>query len=156
MTRAAVIACVLVASAPAARADDVASMTASNDDDVPVDDLEPLRPKLSEQVADAVTELGGEIDAHLGALSAGTLSLRLDGRARRVHVGFDVEGESMGLRFRSDVVMRGGVARVQTRIDLSVIGRDLHLELPDLEVVPRSFAGERYVEVRLPLLSGSF
>jgi len=145
---AAVLLAALLAAGPAF-ADDYASMEE-------VGAVTPLRPKVSEQIADSFTELGDEIDAHLGILSAGVVSLRLDGRTRQAHVGFDLEGERMTLRFHSDVHLRGGVARVDARIDLSLVGRHLHLELPDFEVVPRSFAGERYVELRLPLLTGSF
>jgi hypothetical protein len=121
-----------------------------------VGDLDSLRPKLSEQIADSVTELGEEIDAHLGALSAGVVSLKFDGRSREIHLGFAIEGESSSFSFHSDVHVRGGVARIDARIDLRLVGRHVHVELPDVEVLPRSYEGDRYVEVRLPLLTGRF
>ena len=121
-----------------------------------VGDLQPVRPRISEQIADEVTELGEEIDAHLGALSAGVVSLRFDGRAREVHLGFDLRGDNVSVKFRSDVQVRGGVARVDARIDLRLVGRHVHVELPDFEVVPRSYDGDRYVELRLPLFTGRF
>jgi hypothetical protein len=108
------------------------------------------------KVAEGVTELGDEIDAHLGALSAGVVSLKFDGRSRQIHLGFDLEGDNASFKFRSDVVVRGGVARIDARIDLRLVGRHVHVELPDVEVVPRSYDGDRYVEVRLPLLTGRF
>jgi hypothetical protein len=143
------LALVALAAAPAAADDEYLGMT-------DVGDLDPLRPRLSQQIADGVTELGDEIDAHLGALSAGVVSLRFDGRSREIHLGFDLQGDNVAFKFRSDVVVRGGVARVDARIDLRLVGRHVHVELPDFEVVPRSYDGDRYVEVRLPLLTGRF
>lgn len=120
------------------------------------DDDAIFRGITAEKVAEGVTELGDEIDAHLGALSAGVVSLKFDGRSRQIHLGFDLEGDNASFEFRSDVVVRGGVARIDARIDLRLVGRHVHVELPDVEVVPRSFGGDRYVEVRLPLLTGRF
>lgn len=120
------------------------------------DDDAIFRGITAEKVAEGVTELGDEIDAHLGALSAGVVSLKFDGRSRQIHLGFDLEGENASFKFRSDVVVRGGVARIDARIDLRLVGRHVHVELPDVEVVPRSYDGDRYVEVRLPLLTGRF
>jgi hypothetical protein len=45
---------------------------------------------------------------------------------------------------------------VTTKVELGIVGRQLKLELPDFEMVPRSFGNERWVEVRLPLLEGKF
>ena len=128
--------------------------TARADDDDEYDAT--YRGITAAKVADGVTELGEEIDAHLGALSAGVVSLKFDGRSRKIHLGFDLEGDDASFKFRSDVVVRGGVARVDARIDLRLVGRHVHFELPDFEVIPRSYDGERYVEVRLPLLTGRF
>ena len=44
-----------------------------------------------------------------------------------------------------------GKARVQGRIDLGIGSHEFHLELPDVDMVPASYRGERGVEVRLPL-----
>lgn len=138
----------------------LASPASADDDDyvgmTDIGDLDPIRPKVSEQIADSVTELGQEIDAHLGALSAGVVTLRFDGRSRQIHLGFDLEGDNASFKFRSDVHVRGGVARVDARIDLRLVGRHVHVELPDVEVIPRSYEGDRYVEVRIPLLTGHF
>lgn len=135
-------------SAGVAHADDFESLT----DDAPKSAREPL----SLQLADTVTELGHEIDAHLGLLSAGTLSLRVDGRTRQVHVSFHLEGDDSALRIRSDVRVSGGSAKVYAQIDLRLIGRHVHLDVPEIDLVPRSLDGERYVEVRLPIWTRSF
>jgi hypothetical protein len=138
----------VLCTAGVAHADDFESL----ESDAPKSSREPL----ALQIADTVTDLGHEIDAHLGLLSAGTLSLRVDGRSREVHVSFHVEGDDSALRIRSDVRVRGGSAKVYAQIDLQLIGRHLHLDVPEIDLVPRSLDGERYVEVRLPIWTQSF
>lgn len=152
MTRLLVVCATLAFLAGAARADDDVEYVGMTD----VGDLDPIRPKVSEQIADSVTELGDEVDAHLGALSAGVVTLRFDGRSREIHLGFDLEGDNASFSFRSDVHVRGGVARVDARIDLRLVGRHVHFDIPDFEVAPRSHDGDRYVEVRIPIFTGRF
>lgn len=113
---------------------------------------------LSEQIVDQLTELGNELGTHLDVLSMDLLALRVDGRGRRVHLGVGA-GESGGyLSFHlgSEFHFIDGVARVTTRIDLCIAGRDLALELPEMELAPTSYRGERGVEVRLPLIQKRF
>ncbi len=111
---------------------------------------------FSEQLADRLTELGDAIGDHVGALSLDAVRFRLDGRARRAHLRLAGESRWLSLTIEGDVHFRGGGAQVEAAIDLTLAGRGLRLELPDFEVVPRSFLGERYVEVRLPLVRGTF
>jgi hypothetical protein len=113
---------------------------------------------LSEQLVDQLTELGNELGTHLDVLTMELLALRVDGRRRRVHLGLGA-GESGGyLSFHvgSDFHFIDGVARVTTRIELCIAGRDLALELPEMELAPTSYRGERGVEVRLPLIQKRF
>jgi hypothetical protein len=112
---------------------------------------------LSEQLQDRLTLLGNTLGYHLDALSHETLTLRFDGRRRRAYVRLG-GGEAQYLTFRlaSDVHFTDGLARITTRVDLSVAGRALHLELPEVEMTPTEYHGERGVVVRLPLLRRSF
>jgi len=113
---------------------------------------------LSDQLTDQLTELGNELGTHLDLLTMDLLALRVDGRRRRVHLGLGA-GESGGyLSFRlgSDFHFIDGVAKVTARIDLCIAGRDLALELPEMELAPTSYRGERGVEVRLPLIQKRF
>lgn len=113
--------------------------------------------KLSEQIADRLTMLGDALGTHLDALSKETLSLRFDGRRRRAHVRLrGGEGQYLTFNLASDVHFTEGLARISTRVDLSVAGRALHLELPELEMQPTEYRGERGVVVRLPLFRRSF
>jgi hypothetical protein len=143
---------VLAAAVPAADAGD------------PEDELAPITPVLdissgrsfSDRIAEQLTLLGESVDGHLGLLTQDSLRLRIDGRARRARVRLAGETRYLSLRVSGDLHFRRGAAEVDARIDLLIGGHTLGLELPDFEVVPRSFAGERYVEVRVPLLRGSF
>jgi hypothetical protein len=112
---------------------------------------------LSQQLTDQLTLLGNTLGYHLDVLSKETLSLRFDGRRRRAYVRLGA-GDAQYLTFRlaSDVHFTQGLARVTTRVDLGIAGRALHIELPDVEMTPTEFHGERGVVVRLPLFRRSF
>ena len=117
------------------------------------------RLKLSEQITDELTELGNLLGAHLDVLSSDMLGVRFDGRRRlaRVRLGGADRGERLlTLRFAGDVHFTAGVARIQARLDLGVAGHVMQLELPDVEMAPASYRGERGVEVRLPLFRRSW
>jgi hypothetical protein len=115
------------------------------------------RLSLSQQIQERLTLLGNTLGYHLDVLSRETLSLRFDGRRRRAHVRLGA-GEAQFLTFQlaSDVHFTEGLARISTRVDLAVAGRALHLELPEVEMTPTEYHGERGVVVRLPLLRRSF
>jgi len=111
---------------------------------------------ITDRLADKLTQLGDEIDARLGPLSGDALDFRLDGRNRNLHLRVRGEGRGLGLRLGGNVHFDDGAAQVHATLDLAVVGQSLHLELPRFDLVPRSFAGEHYVELRLPLVEGSF
>ena len=112
---------------------------------------------LSQQITDQLTVLGNTVGYHLDVLSKETLSLRFDGRRRRAYVRLGA-GDAQHLTFRiaSDVHFTAGLARFTTRLDLGIAGRELHLELPEVEMTPTSVNGERGVVVRLPLFRRNF
>lgn len=112
---------------------------------------------LSQQIVDQLTDLGNQLGYHLDVLSLDLIALRVDGRRRRVHLGV-AAGERRYLSFElgSDVHFVDGLARVSTRIDLAIAGRSLELTLPEVELEPTSYRGERGVEVRLPIVDRRF
>ncbi len=117
------------------------------------------RLKLSEQITDELTELGNLLGSHLDVLSSDMLGVRFDGRRRlaRVRLGGADSGERLlTLRFAGDVHFTAGVARIQARLHLGIAGHVMQLELPDVEMAPASYRGERGVEVRLPLFRRSW
>jgi len=112
---------------------------------------------LSEQITDELSELGNTLGYHLDVLSHEMVALRVDGRRRRAYVRVGGgDGEYLTFRLASDVHFTDGLARVTTRVDLGIAGRRLQLELPEMEMVPASYRGERGVEIRLPLFRRTF
>lgn len=112
---------------------------------------------LSQQLTDQLTLLGNTLGHHLDVLSNDMLSLRFDGRRRRAYVRLG-GGDAQYLTFRlaSDVHFTEGLARVRLRVDLAIAGRALRLRLPDVEMTPTEYQGERGVVVRLPLFRRNF
>ena len=111
---------------------------------------------LSDQIAAKLTLLGTAIDAHLGGLTLDALDFRIDGTGRRARVRLNGAARRLAFCRDGNIRFERGRARVATRIDVAVGGGRWQLQLPEVELVPRSFAGEHYVEVRLPLLEGTF
>jgi hypothetical protein len=111
---------------------------------------------LSDQIAAKLTLLGTAIDAHLGGLTLDALDFRIDGAGRRARVRLNAAARRLALCLDGNVRFERGLARVATRVDLAVGGGRWQLQLPEIELVPRSHAGEHYVEIRLPLLEGTF
>jgi hypothetical protein len=112
---------------------------------------------LSQQITDQLTELGNEVGYHFNVLSNDMLRMQFDGRRRRAY--FRVGGgdeQFLTFRLASDVLFRDGRALINTRLDLAIAGRALHLELPELEMVPASYHGERGVELRWPVFKRTF
>ncbi|HUQ02844.1 MAG TPA: hypothetical protein VM261_10135 [Kofleriaceae bacterium] len=155
------LACI-VASALVARATPAAAQPAGEDDRGPAGSFTgpPSIPRVgrtySERIADELTLLGDTIDGHLGPLTLDSVKLKVDGRARKAHVRLAGESRYLSMTIHSDVHFRRGGAGVDTLVDLRVAGRALRFELPQFEVLPRSYLGERYVEVRVPIIKGTF
>jgi len=116
----------------------------------------PAGVSYSQRLADSLTLLGDTIDGHLGTLTLDSVKFRVDGRARKAELRLVGETRYLTLRIDGLVHFRHGVAQVDATIDLRVAGHGIRFELPDFEVAPRSYLGERYVEVRVPLVRGTF
>jgi hypothetical protein len=110
------------------------------------------RLKLSVQITDSLTELGNFVGTHVNVLSDDILMMRFDGRRRYARIRFGTgEGRYLRFKFDSDWYFAQGKARMQARVDLGIGEHQFHLELPDVDMVPASYRGERGVEIRLPL-----
>ncbi len=113
--------------------------------------------QLSEIIVDQLTELGNQLGYHLDVLTMDVIALRVDGKRRRMSLGVGAgEASYLSLHFASDFHFVDGVARVSAHINLGIAGKRLDLQLPEVELVPASYKGERGVEVRLPIVSGRF
>jgi hypothetical protein len=110
------------------------------------------RATFSQQIQDQLTELGNTLGYHAAVLSHDMIALKVDARKRRAYMRFGGGDEQLlSFRLASDIQFTEGLARVNTKIDLSIRGRTFELELPEMEMVPASYRGDRGVEVRLPL-----
>jgi hypothetical protein len=117
----------------------------------------PAQLSMSHQIKEHLTLYSNELGAHLANMSFNLVNLRFDAHTQRARLRLGGEmGKQLSLRIDGDVHFQAGMARVKTRVALGFVGHQLAFELPDFEMVPRSFAGERWVEVRLPLLEGRF
>lgn len=113
---------------------------------------------LSQQLTDHLTELGNTLGGHLDLLSHGELGLEVDGRRRRarVRVGSSDTERYLVFRLASDIHFTQGVARVRARLDLGIGDHLVQLELPDFEMAPTEYRGERGVEIRVPFFRREF
>lgn len=110
------------------------------------------RATFSQQLQDQLTELGNTLGYHASVLSHDMVGLTVDARRRRMHTRLGGGDDQMlSFRLASDIQFTEGLARINTKIDLSIRGRSFQLALPEMEMVPASYRGERGVEVRLPL-----
>src|SRR5262249_1727671 len=133
---------------PIAHAEDTTVALSERWHDVPPSQ----RLKLSQQITDHLTELGNFIGTQMNVLSDDMLGLTFDGRRSRARLRFGT-GEGHYLRFTvdSDWHFTQGKARVAAKLALGIGDHQWHVELPDMEMLPASYAGERGVEIRLPL-----
>jgi hypothetical protein len=112
---------------------------------------------LEDQIMDRMTQLGNELGRHLDLLSHETFQLSVDCRRRRARVRFGAgDNDLVAFRFAGDIHFDDINARVDARIDLSIRGHLLHLELPTFEMSPAVYRGDYGVELRLPLFVRQF
>jgi hypothetical protein len=112
---------------------------------------------VSDQIADTLGALGNSLGGHLSLLSKHYVGLRVDGRGQRARVLLGGgTGRFLELRLDSDIHFDDGLAKVKARLDLGLAGHAFHLELPEVDMSPESYAGATYVELRLPLFRRSF
>jgi len=112
---------------------------------------------LSQRMTENLSLLGNELGEHLNALSFDVVQMRFDVRERKARLKLAAgDDEHLSLKVDSKIRFRSGYARIHARIDLHIVGQHLSLELPEFEMVPRSYQGEHYVEVRLPLFERRF
>jgi hypothetical protein len=109
------------------------------------------RLRLSEQITDELTELGNLIGTSMNELSDDLVGLTFDGRRRRARLRLGT-GDGQFLRFRldSDWHFTQGRARIVARLQLGIGDHQWRVELPDMEMAPASYRGERGVEIRIP------
>ncbi len=112
---------------------------------------------MAQQLTDSLTELGNTLGYHLDQLSNDMLALQFDGRQRRARVKFGmIDSDYATFKFDSVVHFRDGMAMIQARLDVGIGGHLVHLDLPDMEMLPTEYHGERGVQLRVPLYQRYF
>ncbi len=107
---------------------------------------------LGQQLTDTLTDLGNQLGYHLDQLSADTLVMQFDARQRKAHVKFGVF-ESEYATFSVDTIIHftDGLASIDARLCVGVGDHVMHVNLPEVEMLPTEYHGERGVQLRLPL-----
>lgn len=114
-------------------------------------------PSWDERLADKMTLAGDELGLDLRNLTFDTLDLEFDGHHQIAHLSLMAgDSRALSLHLRGVIAFQDGYARVATQLDLAVAGKHLALSLPRVDMVPRSYGGRRYVELRLPVLDMRF
>ncbi len=134
----------------------VGAGSAAADDMRPVNDRWPTvghrhDPSMGQQIADWMTHLGGDMNSHMALLSHDVMGLTIDGRGQRARLSFHAHGDSIGFDMDNNIHIGNGMAKVHVNLRLRLGSRTMNLHVP-MEIVPNDYHGERYVELRLPLL----
>lgn len=112
---------------------------------------------LEDMIADHLSELGNMIGGNIDVLSHDMIGLHVDGRKQRARLRLG-GGNVRYLAFRvdSDWLFANGKARITAHLDLGVAGREIHLRLPDMEMIPDNYHGTQLVQLNVPLLERRF
>ena len=114
-------------------------------------------PGWSWRLAEKMTLAGDELSLSLRALTFDTMDLKFDGHTRHARMRMNAgKSDSFSLGFDSDIAFKSGYASVDATLHLAVMGRAYKLDLPKFDVVPRSYEGDRYVELRVPVIDFKF
>ena len=111
---------------------------------------------LKDRVTKNLTLMSNEMGLHVKNLTGEMIDMSFDVQARKARVKLNAGSGDLALNVDSKLVMRGKVARVSTTLDLTFLGDNLTLDLPDFEMVPQSWQGQQWVEFRLPIIEGAF
>ena len=85
------------------------------------------------------------------------LAFDMDIRRRRASINVGIGDENaFALHLDARLRLVGGAPRLRARLDLGLAGHRLTLQLPDVQIRPRWYQGEMYMEYSVPLLEGRF
>jgi hypothetical protein len=159
---------VLVGWLPSARADEAKPIPAPTVDTLPepacapVDRYWPELPadhslSLEDQITDHLSELGNMIGGHMTVLSDNMMALHVDGRRNRARLRVG-GGNPHYLTFKvdSDWLFADGKARVKARVELGLMGHEMELKLPDMDVTHDNYHGQDLVQVNVSMFERRF
>lgn len=114
-------------------------------------------PTWSFRLAEKMTLAGDELGLHLRAITFNSIDMDFDGHKRIAHLRMQAgEAKKVALGIDSDVAFKSGYARVAATVKFGVAGKTWQFELPEFDMVPRSYDGHKYVELRLPVIDFRF
>jgi hypothetical protein len=114
-------------------------------------------PTWSFRLAEKMTLAGDELGLHLRAITFNSIDMDFDGHKRIAHLRMQAgEAKKVALGIDSDVAFKSGYARVAATVKFGVAGKTWQVELPEFDMVPRSYDGHKYVELRLPVIDFRF
>lgn len=106
---------------------------------------------LGQQLQDELTELGNQLGYHLDQLSADTLEMQFDARKRKARVKFGLfDSEYATFTVDTLIHFQDGLAQIDARLCVGIANRVMHIDLPQIEMLPTEYHGERGVQLRLP------
>jgi hypothetical protein len=140
----------LLANSSAASAESLSELPAEA---APVHDDGGFGKQVMTKVVDATN---GFFAKHVDRLSHEWVVIRVDGEQQRAKLAIGAGLGGYRLRVASDVTVVDGTARVTPRLALAVAGKSLDVRLPTVDVAATTFRGERGVELRLPVVRGTF
>lgn len=114
------------------------------------------RPSLGHQLQAKLSLWGNELGDQLQLLTLDLVDLDFDVLSRRADLRLGTVTQRVGFLINGHIQMRGNVARIKTRLTLGLEDSHFELDLPTFEVASQSVQGERSVELRVPILEGSF
>lgn len=103
-----------------------------------------------------LTLMSNEVGLHLRNLSGDLIDMQLDVDAKAGKLNLGGGDSQLGLKINSDLEFRGKIVRVRAKVDLGIAGNAFTLELPDFEVTPDVIDGKTTMQLRLPILEGTF
>lgn len=108
---------------------------------------------VSQMVTDELTEVGNELGKHVNVLSHDVLSMEFDVKNKRAKVKVGAgDAQYASFAVSTDVKFSGTTARVKATIDVGFQGRRLRLDLPEFEMMPQSYQGDRVVVLLVPIV----
>ena len=147
---------VLLAASVGVASADPPAVVDENSEFVPAEKID-RGPGWSWRLAEKMTLAGDELSLSLRALTFDTMDLKFDGHTRHARMKMQAgRTDAFSLGFDSDIAFKAGYASVDAKLHLAVMGRAYTLDLPKFDVVPRSYEGDRYVELRVPVIDFKF
>ncbi len=117
----------------------------------------PKLPSTREVVMDGLTIMSRVFAKQVNGLSFNLVKMKFNPRTKTGFLKFHGElSDATYLAIHSDVKVMGRVTRFKTELFVGAFGTNIHLELPEIDIVPRQGWGRQYVEWRLPIFYRRF